>query len=100
MNNLPKTFDLLKVEYRHGAGRCLAYAPCSVVMIGDYVETTFGVGKVTDKTHYHTPDEAIIRVLDDVVTIDKVLWKLTPINWGDSFEEAEDAEHTGRTVDD
>ena len=81
MNNLPKSFDLLKVEYKCGAGACLAYAPCGAVFVGDHVETTFGVGVVLDKTHYHTPEENIIRVLDGVVSIDRVLWKLQPVNY-------------------
>lgn len=90
MNNLPKAFDLLRVEYKHGAGTCLAYAPTGKVYTGDHVETKFGVGKVTDKSHYHTPDEGIIRVLDGVVTIDKVLWKLTPVEYEEPVEAEND----------
>lgn len=96
MNNLPKSFDLLKVEYRHGSGCCLAYAPTGKVYRDDYVETTLGVGKVVEKTTYHTTDESIIKCLDGVVSIDKVLWKLVPIK----YEEADDAEHPGCAVDD
>ena len=86
MNNLPKCFDLLKVGYENGAGSCLAYAPVAEVPIGSKVETSFGVGTVADKSHYHTPDEPVIRLLRDVVTIDRVLWKLQEI----IYEEVED----------
>lgn len=96
MNNLPKSFDLLKIEYKHGAGCCLAYAPTGKVYKDDYVETTLGVGKVVERSLYHTPDETMIRVLDGAVSLDKVLWKLTPMN----YEEADDAEHPGCAVDD
>lgn len=96
MNNLPKSFDLLKVEYKHGSGCCLAYAPTGKVSADDYVETTLGVGRVVTRSIYHTPDESLIRVLDGTVSIDKVLWKLVPIK----YEEADDAEHPGCAVDD
>ena len=83
MNNLPKTFDLLTVEYRNGAGTCLAYAPCGKVHEEDTVKTTFGVGKVIEKSYYHTPDEKVIRCIDKVLTIDRVLYKLQPVEYED-----------------
>lgn len=87
MDNFPKCFDLLKVEYENGAGSCLAYAPVAEVPIGSKVETTFGIGTVVDKSHYRTPDEPVIRLLAGVVTIDRVLWKLQEIRYKEKDDE-------------
>ena len=75
-NHLPKKFDMILVEYDHGIGTCLAYAPTGMTSVGDRVQTTFGTGTVLERALYYTPDDSLIKVIAGAVTIDRTLFKL------------------------
>ena len=84
---MPDKFDLLKICYmdtrdeERKASNWFAYAPVYKVSIGDIVDTGWGRAVVIDNAHYVVKEEAIFRLIDGTVPIDRVLFKVEPLRY-------------------
>lgn len=84
---MPDKFDLLKICYmdtrdeERKVSNWFAYAPVYKVSIGDIVDTGWGRAVVMDKAHYVVKEEAIFRLIDGTVPIDRVLFKVEPLRY-------------------
>lgn len=86
---MPDKFDLLKICYmdtrdeERKVSNWFAYAPVYKVQIGDIVETGFGRAVVMDKATFIVKDEAIFRLINGTVPIDRVLFKVQLLRYED-----------------
>lgn len=86
---MPEKFDLLKISYmdtrneERKHSEWFAYAPVYEISIGNVIDTGWGRAVVMDKAGYITKDDPVYRVIDGIVPIDRVLFKVTPVKYED-----------------
>lgn len=86
---MPDRFDLLKISYMdtrdedRKASLWFAYAPVYEISVGNIVDTGWGRAVVMERAGYVSKDDAVYKVIDGVVPIDRVLFKVQPVKYED-----------------
>ena len=79
-------FDLLRVSYIDKDGEGLCMAPCYQIKEGDTVETPEGRAFVLKREGYCAEDEPLWQMINGLVSVSKVLFKLTPVRFEDDSD--------------
>jgi len=87
---MPEKFDLLRVEYLATKGldfeTGLAFAPCYQIKEGDTVETAKGRAFVIKREGYVTKEDSLWKLIEGIIPVDRVLFKITPIKFEEEDE--------------
>lgn len=89
---MPERFDLLKISYmdtrdedrKHS--NWFAYAPVYKISTGDIIDTSFGRAVVLDKVSFVGKQDTMFRLIDGLVPIDRVLFKVELVKYEDNDE--------------
>lgn len=78
---MPERFDLLRIHYIDKDYESLALAPCFAIKEGDTVDTAFGRAFVIARATYCSMDDPVIKLLNGIVQIDRVTFKVQPVKY-------------------
>ena len=80
---MPERFDLLRIHNIDKDYDSLALAPCYEIKPGDTVDTAFGRAFVLDRACFCSPEDPVMKLLNGLVQIDRVLFKVQPVKYED-----------------